>query len=274
MWRHLSGRRSLVLGATTDQVVGMSPDDGRELLDDLLARSTTPDRVYRHEWSVGDVVIWDRRRAPPGVPLRPDVARDMHRTPGRRRTDPVSERPSDRTAEERTAIVTGGGSGIGRAIAERLATDGLTVAVVDLNEEAAEGWPREVARPGDEAAWRSAASTCPTARRWTPPSSRCAPTSARRSCWSTTPAHRLQGLPLDHRREVGPRHGGQPERPLLLHQAVLPDMIEAGWGRIVNISSSSAQGGQPYMVHYVASKAGLIGMTKALALELAPRASR
>jgi 2-hydroxycyclohexanecarboxyl-CoA dehydrogenase len=59
--------------------------------------------------------------------------------------------------------------------------------------------------------------------------------------------------------------------PFYLCQAVLPDMLEADWGRIVNISSSSAQGGQPYMVHYVTSKAGLIGMTKALALELGPR---
>ena len=48
-------------------------------------------------------------------------------------------------------------------------------------------------------------------------------------------------------------------------------MVEAGWGRIVNISSSSAQGGQPFMVHYVTSKAGLIGFTKALALELGPK---
>ena len=47
-------------------------------------------------------------------------------------------------------------------------------------------------------------------------------------------------------------------------------MVEAGWGRIVNISSSSAQSGQPYMVHYVTSKAGLIGFTKALALEFGP----
>jgi 2-hydroxycyclohexanecarboxyl-CoA dehydrogenase len=54
-------------------------------------------------------------------------------------------------------------------------------------------------------------------------------------------------------------------------QAVVPEMIAAGWGRIVNISSSSAQGGQPLMAHYVASKAGVIGLTKALALELAPR---
>ncbi|MBV8387815.1 MAG: SDR family oxidoreductase, partial [Acidimicrobiia bacterium] len=54
-------------------------------------------------------------------------------------------------------------------------------------------------------------------------------------------------------------------------QAVVPGMIEAGWGRIVNISSSSAQGGQPVMTHYVAAKAGVIGFTKALALELGPQ---
>jgi NAD(P)-dependent dehydrogenase (short-subunit alcohol dehydrogenase family) len=59
--------------------------------------------------------------------------------------------------------------------------------------------------------------------------------------------------------------------PFYCTQAILPDMIETGWGRIVNISSSSAQGGQPYMVHYVTSKAGLIGMTKALALEFGPQ---
>jgi NAD(P)-dependent dehydrogenase (short-subunit alcohol dehydrogenase family) len=53
-------------------------------------------------------------------------------------------------------------------------------------------------------------------------------------------------------------------------QAIVPDMIEEGWGRIVNISSSSAHGGQPLMTHYVASKAGVIGFTKALALELGP----
>lgn len=52
-------------------------------------------------------------------------------------------------------------------------------------------------------------------------------------------------------------------------QASVPDMIEAGWGRMVTISSSSAQSGSPYMAHYVASKCGVIGLTKALALELA-----
>jgi len=59
--------------------------------------------------------------------------------------------------------------------------------------------------------------------------------------------------------------------PFMCAQAVLPDMKAAQWGRIVNISSSSAQGGQPFMAAYVSSKAGLIGLTKSMALELGPR---
>ena len=81
VWEHRSGRRSLVLGATTAEVVGMGPDEGRAFLDDLLARATAPEHVYRHEWRVGDVVIWDNRgvlhRA---LPYDRDSPRDMHRT--------------------------------------------------------------------------------------------------------------------------------------------------------------------------------------------------
>ena len=80
VWRHRSGRRSLVLGATTAHVVGMDVDEGRALLDELLARATTPEQVYRHQWAVGDMVIWDNRgvlhRALPYDPASP---RDMHR---------------------------------------------------------------------------------------------------------------------------------------------------------------------------------------------------
>ncbi|MEV0111376.1 TauD/TfdA dioxygenase family protein [Nocardia sp. NPDC001965] len=61
IWTHKSGRRSLVLGTSTDHVVGMDRAEGRALLDDLLAHTTAPERVYRHEWSVGDTVIWDNR---------------------------------------------------------------------------------------------------------------------------------------------------------------------------------------------------------------------
>jgi 2-hydroxycyclohexanecarboxyl-CoA dehydrogenase len=53
-------------------------------------------------------------------------------------------------------------------------------------------------------------------------------------------------------------------------QAAVPDMMTAGWGRIVTISSSSAQSGAARMAHYVASKGGVVGLTKALALEFAP----
>jgi len=53
-------------------------------------------------------------------------------------------------------------------------------------------------------------------------------------------------------------------------QAAVPDMLAARWGRMVTISSSGAQSGAPRMAHYVASKGGVIGLTKALALELAP----
>jgi 2-hydroxycyclohexanecarboxyl-CoA dehydrogenase len=54
-------------------------------------------------------------------------------------------------------------------------------------------------------------------------------------------------------------------------QAAVPDMLEARWGRMVTISSSSGQSGAARMAHYVASKGGVIALTKALALELAPR---
>ena len=81
IWQHRSGRRSVVLGPTADHVVDMDAEAGQALLDDILARATTPDRVYRHQWRVGDLVIWDNRgvlhRA---LPYDPTSARDMHRT--------------------------------------------------------------------------------------------------------------------------------------------------------------------------------------------------
>jgi alpha-ketoglutarate-dependent taurine dioxygenase len=81
VWRHRSGRRSLVIGASAACVVGMDEDQGRSLLDDLLAQATVPGRVYRHEWEVGDLVLWDNT----GVMHRactynPSSAREMHRT--------------------------------------------------------------------------------------------------------------------------------------------------------------------------------------------------
>jgi alpha-ketoglutarate-dependent taurine dioxygenase len=81
VWRHRSGRRSLVIGVTADHVVGLDRDEGRALLAELLARATAPDRVYRHEWTVGDLVIWDNTGVMHRVePYDPSSAREMHRT--------------------------------------------------------------------------------------------------------------------------------------------------------------------------------------------------
>ncbi len=81
VWTHASGRKSLVLGASADHVVGMDLDAGRALLAELLDRATLPDKVYSHKWSVGDTVIWDNRgvlhRA---APYDPDSPREMLRT--------------------------------------------------------------------------------------------------------------------------------------------------------------------------------------------------
>ncbi len=81
VWTHSSGRKSLVLGASADYVVGMDLDEGRDLLAELLERATVSDNVYSHAWSVGDTVIWDNRgvlhRA---APYDPSSAREMLRT--------------------------------------------------------------------------------------------------------------------------------------------------------------------------------------------------
>jgi alpha-ketoglutarate-dependent taurine dioxygenase len=81
VWTHRSGRKSLVLGASADYVVGMDLDEGRALLAELLDRATQPDLVYSHQWSVGDTVIWDNNgvlhRA---APYDPDSPREMLRT--------------------------------------------------------------------------------------------------------------------------------------------------------------------------------------------------
>ncbi|MFV9635660.1 TauD/TfdA dioxygenase family protein [Mycobacterium neumannii] len=81
VWTHRSGRKSLVLGASADYVVGMDIDEGRALLAELLDRATQPQLVYSHRWSVGDTVIWDNNgvlhRA---APYDPNSPREMLRT--------------------------------------------------------------------------------------------------------------------------------------------------------------------------------------------------
>jgi alpha-ketoglutarate-dependent taurine dioxygenase len=81
VWQHRSGRRSLVIGASARQVLGMEETASRALLDELVERSTAPSNVYRHMWSKGDSVIWDNHgvlhRA---LPYEPGSPRDIQRS--------------------------------------------------------------------------------------------------------------------------------------------------------------------------------------------------
>lgn len=169
----------------------------------------------------------------------------------------------------RAAVVTGAGKGMGEAIARRLARDGFAVAILDLDIENAQRVADEVVAAGQQAVALGV---------------------------DVSDRGSVNGAMQQAREAFGPilvlvNNAGisgftrfleitdeQWDRIIKVNltsafyctQAVVPDMVEAGWGRIVNISSSSAQTGSPYMSHYASSKAGMIGMTKSLALELGP----
>jgi NAD(P)-dependent dehydrogenase (short-subunit alcohol dehydrogenase family) len=167
----------------------------------------------------------------------------------------------------RNAAVTGGASGIGRSICLHLARAGVEVAVLDLNRIGAEQVAREVTALGR----RGVAVELDVAE----------PASV------AAAVERVHGV-------LGPVHvlvndagiaGFQPllqmsdeawDRMIAVHlkgtfnctRAFLPDMVEAGWGRIVNISSVAGLRGGANLSHYAAAKAGILGFTKAVALEV------
>lgn len=81
VWTRNSGRKSMLIGYTADYVVGMPHADGRALLARLLEWSAQREFTYRHQWSEGDLVVWDNCGALHRViPYAPDSGRMMHRT--------------------------------------------------------------------------------------------------------------------------------------------------------------------------------------------------
>jgi NAD(P)-dependent dehydrogenase (short-subunit alcohol dehydrogenase family) len=177
---------------------------------------------------------------------------------------------TERDLAGRTAVVTGGASGIGRAIALALAGRGAAVAVLDVNGAGAGTVAHEVEAAGA----RSVGIVC-----------------------DVTDADGVEAAAAATRRALGAAHvlvnshgiagfGTLPSlteaewlRMLDVHlngvfrtcRAFVGDMLAAGWGRIVNVSSVGGLRGGPMLVHYAAAKAGVIGFTKALAIDVGPK---
>lgn len=81
VWTHKSGRKSLVIGSHAASIVGMNKEESEQLLEELIAWTTQPKFKYRHEWSQGDMLIWDNTGVLHRVEPYPlDSGRMMHRT--------------------------------------------------------------------------------------------------------------------------------------------------------------------------------------------------
>jgi len=80
VWTHRSGRKSLLLGSSADVIQGLQPDRSAALLAELKEWAVQQHFVYRHEWQVGDMVIWDNCGVLHRVePYAADSGRMMHR---------------------------------------------------------------------------------------------------------------------------------------------------------------------------------------------------
>ncbi|MER2086667.1 SDR family NAD(P)-dependent oxidoreductase [Rhodococcus sp. (in: high G+C Gram-positive bacteria)] len=170
----------------------------------------------------------------------------------------------------KNAVVTGGGRGLGRAIATVLAAQGAAVAVWDLNKDGAEetveaitaAGGRAIAVAGDAA---DAAAVAESAARTREELGAITVLVNNAGITNYVPFKDLSEETWDQMMRINLKG------PFLVTREFVPDMLEAEWGRIVNISSSSAQTGAPALGHYAASKGGVIGLTKALAIEFAAK---
>jgi len=170
----------------------------------------------------------------------------------------------------KVAVVTGGGSGIGRAVAIRLARDEAAIAIWDLNTAGAAETAKMITDAGgialpltvnaaDTAAIKAAAEQ--TRAKFGP----ITVLVNNAGITGFVPFLQLEADVFDRMIAINLRG------PFLCMKEIVPDMLAAGWGRIINITSSSIQTGAPGMVHYVGAKSGLLGMSKALAVEYADK---
>ena len=170
----------------------------------------------------------------------------------------------------KVAVITGGGSGIGRACCVALAQKGARVAVWDINASGAEETVALIQQSGGKAiaCVGDASDDNQIAIAHARTRTELGPVSILVNNAAITGFCRFLDIKketLDEMIRVNLRG------PYLLTQAIVPDMLEAGWGRIINISSSSAQAGSVGMTHYGATKGGIVGLTKTLAMEFADK---
>lgn len=176
----------------------------------------------------------------------------------------------ERSEAARVAVVTGGGSGMGRAICRRLAAQGHGVAVLDIDADATEQVAKEIETDGG----RAVAVAVDVSDRGAVDAAMDRARAAFGPIGILVTSAGIEGFKSFLDIDVATW-----ERILAVNltgtfhciQAAVPDMVAAEWGRIVTISSSSAQSGTKRMAHYVASKGGVIALTKAVALDLASK---
>jgi pyridoxal 4-dehydrogenase len=163
--------------------------------------------------------------------------------------------------DDRVAIVTGGAQGIGRAIVDKLAAEGATVAVADINGEGA-----EEAAPEGGAGMRIDVSSQDDVKRMVDETiSRYGKLDVLVNNAAIVPFTPWDDVSYDDwRRIMGVNLDG------MFHsiKAAEGPMREAGYGRIVNVASNVVLAGTPNLAHYVASKGGVLAFTRALAREI------
>ena len=169
----------------------------------------------------------------------------------------------------KTALVTGAAAGIGRACAIKFASEGVQVGVLDLTTEACQETVAAIQAAGGKAVALGAniADRAQVVAAVTKLRETFGPVTILVNNAGITgfvPFKDITDAQWDKMLEINLKG------TFVVTQVVLPDMEAAKWGRIVNISSSSAQTGAVTMAHYSASKGAMISLTRSLAQELGP----